>query len=75
MVFEFVFPNAKKENGFAHYVESLASKSGLKLIDQFQSAAVIEGEWEAAMCFLRQCREYVLGDGSSGALTTVHIRD
>jgi len=36
----------------------------------------VEGEWDAAMGFLRQCREYVLQHDSGGAaVTTVHIHN
>ena len=76
MVFEFVFPYSKKGNGFSQYVESLASKSGLQLIEQCQSATIIEGEWEAAMSFLRRCQEYVIQhEPSLSAVTTVHIHN
>lgn len=76
MVFELVFPFATKENGFARYVESLASEKGLQLIEQQYHSTVIEGEWEAAMGFLRQCREYALEQDTSGpAVTTVHIHN
>ena len=76
MVFECVFPDTTKGNGLAQYVESLTSEGGLQLLEQFQSAAVIEGEWDAAMGFLRQCREYVLQHDAGGpAVTTVHIHN
>ncbi len=74
MVFEFIFPFSNIENGFSRYAESLASEKGLRLLDQFQSATIVEGEWESAMGFLRQCREYMI-ERQAGvpALTTVHI--
>jgi len=75
MVFEFVFPFSTTGNGFTRYAESLASEKELRLLDQFQSATIVEGEWESAMGFLRQCREYVIERNGAGepALTTVHI--
>ncbi len=75
MVFEFVFPSSATGNGFSRYAESLASEKGLRLLDQFQAATIVEGEWESAMGFLRQCREYILERNGAGepALTTVHI--
>lgn len=73
MVFEFVFPYARDGNGFASYIESLAPQSGLELIEQCPSATVIEGEWDAAMGFLRKCQEYVKQHSPGSAVTTIHI--
>ena len=75
MVFEFVFPVSKDGNGLSSYVESLAPKSGLELIEQCQTATVVEGEWDAAMSFIRRCQEYVQQNLSDGALTTIHIHN
>lgn len=73
MVFEFVFPAASNGNGFSKFVESLTPTSGLEIIEQNPFATVVEGEWEAAMGFLRRCQEYVSRHSVGGVLTTVHI--
>jgi uncharacterized protein YqgV (UPF0045/DUF77 family) len=73
MVFEFVFPAAGTRNGFSSYIESLAPTSGVEIIEQCPSATVVEGEWDAAMKFLRHCQDYMDEHCVSGALTTVHI--
>ncbi len=73
MVFEFVFPTAETGNGFSSYVESLMPTSGVEIIEQCPSATVVEGEWEAAMGFLRRCQDYMDQHCVNGALTTVHI--
>jgi uncharacterized protein YqgV (UPF0045/DUF77 family) len=75
MVFEFVIPTSKNGNGFSTYVESLAPESGLEVIEQCQSATVVEGDWDAAMNFIRRCQEYVQQNLSNGALTTIHIHN
>jgi uncharacterized protein YqgV (UPF0045/DUF77 family) len=75
MVFEFVFPVSKDAGGFSSYVESAAPRSGLKLIEQCQTATVIEGEWDVAMRFIRGCQEYVQQNLADGALTTIHIHN
>ena len=73
MVFEFVFPREKVRNGFSAYVENILPDSGLYLIEHCSSATVIEGDWEAAMRFLRQCQDYIDEHFDSRNLTTVHI--
>jgi len=74
MVFELVFPREKVRNGFSAYVENLLPNSGLELIEHCSSATVIEGDWEAAMSFLRQCQEYIEKHTTGTRnLTTVHI--
>lgn len=74
MVFEFVFPREKVRNGFSTYVEDLLPGSGLNVIEHCTSATVIEGEWEPAMGFLRQCQEYIEShEVGARSLTTVHI--
>jgi uncharacterized protein YqgV (UPF0045/DUF77 family) len=74
MVFELVFPREKVRNGFSTYVENLLPNSGLSLIEHCSSATVVEGDWEAAMSFLRQCQEYINErEIGSRSLTTVHI--
>lgn len=74
MVFEFVFPRETTRNGFGSYVKALAPESGLDLIDLSGSAAVVEGEWEPAMGFLRLCQEYITQhDFGPATVTTVHI--
>jgi uncharacterized protein YqgV (UPF0045/DUF77 family) len=74
MVFEFVFPRENFRNGFSAYVEELLPNSGVSVIEHCRSATVVEGEWEAAMRFLRQCQEYIEQHGPGGqSLTTVHI--
>jgi uncharacterized protein YqgV (UPF0045/DUF77 family) len=73
MVFEFAFPASRDGNGYSSYVKSLAPESGLELIEQCQSATIVEGEWDAAMRFIRRCQEYVQEHLSTGALTTIHI--
>ncbi len=74
LVFEFVFPCAKDCNGFQKYVESLAPESGLQLIENCSSTTLVEGDWETAMRFLHQCREYIRRHESRpGTVTTVHI--
>lgn len=74
MVFEIVFRADKGKNGFSAYVKNLAPQSGLELIDYCPGSTVVEGEWEAAMGFARQCQEYVLQhEGGSQTVTTIHI--
>jgi uncharacterized protein YqgV (UPF0045/DUF77 family) len=74
MVFEFVFPREKVRNGFTAYVENLLPRSGVSVIEHCASATVVEGDWEAAMSFLRQCQEYIEQHGIGARnLTTVHI--
>jgi hypothetical protein len=74
MVFEFVFPSSEKQNGFSRYMRSLATTTGLQLIEECTAATVVEGEWEAAMGFLRRCQEYFQKSATgSTAVTTVHI--
>lgn len=76
MVFEFIFPCAKDSNGFRKYVESLAPESGLQLIENCSSTTLVEGDWEPAMVFLRQCREYIRRHESGpSTVTTMHIHD
>ncbi len=75
MVFEFVFPTEQSESGFSSYVESVASESGVEIIERCPFATVVEGEWEAAMGFLRNCHEYISRDTTDWALTTVHIHN
>lgn len=74
MVFEIVFTVDTGKNGFSAYVKNLAPQSGLQLIEHCSRSTVIEGEWEAAMGFVRQCQEYVLQhEGGPRTMTTVHI--
>ena len=74
MVFEFVFPTSKRKSGVTSYLEHLPPDSGLQLIESCSSTAVIEGEWDAAMSFLRQCHESMQEEENEfGALTTIHI--
>ena len=73
MVFELVFPREKARNGFSAYVENILQDSEVSLIEHCSSATVIEGDWEAAMSFLRKCQEYIDGHISPRSLTTVHI--
>ena len=76
MVFEFVFPCAEGGNGFGQYVESLTPGSGLQLIEQSPMATVVEGEWDEAVNFLRQCRDYVLQhEAGRSTITTIHIHN
>ena len=76
MVFEFVFPYAKDGNGFGQYVESLAPESGLQLLEQGPMATIVEGEWDEAVKFLRQCRDYVLKhEAGRSTITTIHIHN
>ncbi len=71
MVFEFVFP---KKSGISSYVEHITPDSGLQLIENCSSTAVIEGDWDAAMSFLRQCHEFMQEEENElGSITTVHI--
>ncbi len=74
MVFEFVFPARKSKSNCSAYLEHIPPESGVQLIESFSSTAVIEGDWDAAMSFLRQCHEYMQEDEDEvGAITTIHI--
>ncbi len=75
MLFEIVFTSEKGGNGFSSYAKDLAPDTGLQLIEHFPPVTVIEGEWDAAMNFLRQCHDYVQKkeEVGSGTVTTVHI--
>jgi uncharacterized protein YqgV (UPF0045/DUF77 family) len=76
MVFEFVFPSRKSKgsySAYSAYVENLPPDSGLQVIENCSSTAVIEGEWDAAMSFLRQCHESMQQEENDLGVTTVHI--
>ena len=74
MLFEFVFSHPNGDNGFSGHVESLVPENGLQILEHSPSATVVNGEWENAMSFLRQCREYfVQRKGEPCPITTVHI--
>ncbi|GAB4336439.1 MAG: hypothetical protein Kow0099_09460 [Candidatus Abyssubacteria bacterium] len=74
MLFEIIFSSEKGENGFFSYLKKISPEAGVSIIEHYPSVIVIEGEWDSAMSFLRNCQSYIQEhDGYPNPVTTVHI--